>query len=135
MRNLVAALLLLACFACKGPDATPKAMAHLTVHFLDQDAVLGLDRPLPGAWTFMDAGLWRDVDTVWTGNEGRAAVGRTAPRWVLLKDPDGGIHRIKLSEAPDSVRDATPSGREDSDDQAEGLFIVWLWFAQVFAGR
>lgn len=130
-----ALLLLLISLACKGPEAAPKAPAHLTVHFLDQDAVVGLDRPLPGAWAFMDAGLWRDLDTVWTGSEGRAAVGRTAPQWVLLKDPDGGIHRLKLSDAPDTVRGSASSDRGEAEDQAEGLMFVWLWFSQVFVRR
>ncbi|HEU4950472.1 MAG TPA: hypothetical protein VFT46_00895 [Holophagaceae bacterium] len=125
-------LLVLLGLACKGPEAAPvpKTPAHLTVHFLDQDAVVGLDRPLPGAWAVMDAGMWRDLDTIWTGLEGRAAVGRTAPRWVMLQDPEGGIHRVELSNAPDTVR-SEPYDREDAEDQATGLFLLWLWFSHV----
>ncbi len=134
------ALLLLAMamglLACKGPEATPaaKASAHLTIHFMDQDAVLGLDRPQPGGWAFMDAGLWRGLDTVWTDREGRAAVGRTAPRWVMLQDPEGGIHRVELSNEPDTIR-SSPLDRDSHEEQAEGLFIVWLWLGQVFVNR
>lgn len=127
---------LLLSLACKGPQADPavKAPAHLTVHFLDQDAVVGLDRPLPGAWAVMDAGMWRDLDTIWTGPEGRAAVGRTAPRWVMLQDPEGGIHRVELSNAPDTIRSSPydrPYDREDAEEQATGLFLIWLWFSHV----
>lgn len=122
--------------ACKGPQAAPgsKAPARLTVHFLDQDAVVGLDRPQPGAWAFMDAGLWRDLDTVWTGPDGRAAVGRTAPRWVMLQDPEGGIHRVELSNEPDTVRSESYD-QDSKEDKAEGLLIVWLWLSQVVVGR
>jgi hypothetical protein len=137
MRNLLVILALLTGLACKGPEAAPvaKSPVHLTIHFLDQDAVLGLDRPMPGAWAFMDAGLWRGLDTVWTDREGRAAVDRTAPQWVMLKDPEDGIHRIKLGDRPDPVRGSTPSDREDTEDQAEGLLFIWLWFSQVFVNR
>lgn len=136
MRIFLPVALLLALLACKGPEAAPaaKAPAHLTVHFLDKDAVLGLDRPQPGAWGFMDAGLWRDLDTIWTGPEGRAAVSRTAPRWVMLQDPEGGVHRVELSNEPDTIR-SSPSDRDSNEDQAEGLFILWLWLGQVFVNR
>lgn len=83
----------------------------------------------------MDAGVWRSLDTVWSESQGRAVIGRTAPRWVMLQDPEGGIHRVVLSDAPDAVRSQGPTGREDAEDQIEGLFIVWLWFNQVFVGR
>lgn len=137
MRRLLLALSLLAALACKGPQPAPlpKAAAHLTVHFLDQDAVVGLDRPMPGAWAFMDAGLWRGLDTVWTDQEGRAAVGRTAPAWVMLRDPEGGVHRLKLHDPPEAIPDTARPDREDADDQAEGLLILWLWFSHVFVGR
>ena len=127
---------LLGFLACKGPEAAPatKARAHLTVHFLDQDATVGLDRPMPGAWAFMDAGLWRDLDTVWTDREGRAAVGRTAPHWVMLQDPEGGIHRVELSNEADTVP-SRPSDRENAEDQATGLFFAWLWLSHVITGR
>lgn len=127
---------LLGLLACKGPEPAPaaNAPAHLTVHFLDQDVAVGLERPQPGSWAFMDAGLWRDLDTVWTGPEGRAAVGRTAPHWVMLQDPDGGIHRVMLSNAPNAVR-PDPHDRDTREDQAEGLFLVWLWLGQVLVGR
>lgn len=135
-RALLLLAMVLALLACKGPEAAPaaKAPAHLTVHFLDQDAVLGLDRPQPGAWAFMDAGLWRDLDTIWTGPEGRAAVGRTAPRWVMLQDPGGGIHRVELSNEPDTIR-SSHDDRDGNEEQAEGLFIVWLWLSHVIVGR
>jgi len=119
--------------ACHKPEATPTP-AKLVVHFLDQDAVVGLDRPVPGTWSFMDAGRWAPVDTIWTGREGRAAVGRTAPKWVLLQDPDGGIHRVELSNEPDPIR-SDFGDRESSEDQAAGLFVVWLWLSQVITGR
>ena len=128
--------MLLGFLACKGPEAAPaaKTPAHLTIHFLDQDAVVGLEGPQPGVWAFMDAGLWRDLDTVWTGPEGRAAVGRTAPHWVMLQDPAGGIHRVALSNESDTVR-SEPYDRDSREEQAEGLFILWLWLGHVFVDR
>ena len=133
-RLLLVFMLLAACLACRKPEAAATP-TRLVVHFLDQDAVCGLQRPIPGTWSFMDAGIWRSLDTVWSESEGRAVIGRTAPRWVMLEDPEGGIHRVVLSDAPDIVRRQGSTGREDAQDQAEGLFIVWLWFSQVFVGR
>lgn len=126
--------LLAAGLACRKPEAPPTP-AKLVVHFLDQDAVVGLQQPMPGAWAFMDAGVWRPLDTVWSDAQGRAVIGRAAPRWVMLQDPEGGIHRIVLSDAPDTVRGAGPTDREDAADQAEGLFFLWLWLGQVFVNR
>ncbi len=125
--------LLTGCLACRKPEAAPMP-AKLVIHFLDQDAVVGLDHSQPGVWAFMDAGLWRDLDTVWTGPEGRAAVGRTAPRWVMLQDPEGGTHRVELSNESDTVR-SEPNDRDSKEEQAEGLFILWLWLGQVFVRR
>ena len=133
-RILLVFALLTGCLACRKPEATPTP-ARLVVHFLDQDAVCGLPRPMPGSWTFMDAGVWRPLDTVWSDAQGRAVIGRTAPRWVMLQDPEGGLHRVVLSDAPDTVRSQGPIGREEAEDQAEGLFIVWLWFYQAFVRR
>lgn len=133
MQRLLLALALLGTLACRKPAPTPSA-ARLTIHFLDQDAVVGVDRALPGAWSFMDAGRWTAVDTIWNGGEGRAAIGRTAPKWVMLQDPEGAIHRIELSNAPDAIR-ADPYDRDSAEDQAAGLFVVWLWLSQVITGR
>jgi hypothetical protein len=133
-RILVVLALLTGCLACRKPE-TVASPARLVIHFLDQDAVYGLSRPMPGAWSFMDAGVWRPLDTVWSDTEGRAVIGRTAPRWVMLQDPEGGIHRIVLSDAVDAVRSQGPMDREDAQDQAEGLLIVWLWLGQLFVGR
>jgi len=133
-RILLVFALLTGCLACRQPEAAPTP-AKLVVHFLDQDAVCGLQHPMPGAWSFMDAGVWRPLDTVWSDTQGRAVIGRTAPRWVMLQDPEGGLHRIVLSDAPDSVRSQGPSDREDAQDQAEGLLIVWLWLGQVLVNR
>ena len=112
-----------------------RVVGYELARLLDQDAIVGIDRPLPGTWAFMDAGVWRDLDTVWTDEEGRAAAGRTAPQWVLLRDPGGEIHRVKLSNESDAVRGHWDSDREDAEDQAEGLLVAWLWFSQVFVNR
>ena len=133
-RLFFAFAMLAASLACRKPEAAPTP-AKLVVHFLDQDAVVGLQQPMPGAWSFMDAGVWRPLDTVWSDAQGRAVIGRTAPRWVMLEDPEGGFHRIVLSDAPDTVRGQGPSEREDAEDQAEGLLIVWLWLGQVLVNR
>ena len=137
LRRVTLPLALLAVLACKGPEAAqaPKAAARLTVHFLDQDAVVGLDRPMPGAWSFMDAGLWQSLDTAWTDQEGRAAVGRTAPHWVMLQDPEGRIHRVVLSDGDDALRSRETLDRDQADEQAEGLFIAWLWLNRIITGR
>ena len=127
-------VMLAACLACHKPETAPTP-AKLVVHFLDQDAVCGLPQPMPGAWRFMDAGVWRPLDTVWSETQGRAVIGRTAPRWVMLEDPEGGLHRIVLSDAPDAVRSQGHTEREDAEDQAGGLLVVWLWFEQVFVNR
>ncbi len=133
MKRLLIALALLGGLACVKPAPLPRA-ARLTVHFLDQDAVVGLDQPLPGAWSFMDAGRWTAMDTIWTGGEGRAVIGRTAPKWVMLQDPEGGIHRVELSNEPDAIRSDSNS-REEAEDQAAGLFVAWLWLSRVLTGR
>lgn len=126
-------LALLGTLACRKPAPAPSA-ARLTIHFLDQDAVVGLDRPVPGAWSFMDAGRWTPMDTIWTGADGRAVVGRTAPKWVMVQDPEGSVHRVELSNAPDAIR-SDPTDRESAEDQAAGLFVAWLWFSRVLTGR
>lgn len=135
-RTLLVLAMVMGLLACKGPEAAPsaKAPARLTVHFLDQDVVVGLDRPMPGTWAFMDAGLWRDLDTIWTGPEGRAAVGRTAPAWVMVQDPEGDLHRVELSNERDAIR-SSPEDRDSNEEQAEGLFFLWLWLGQVFVRR
>jgi len=128
-RILLVFALLTGCMACRKPEATPTP-AKLVVHFLDQDAVCGLQQPMPGAWSFMDAGVWRPLDTVWSEAQGRAVIGRTAPRWVMLQDPEGGIHRVELSNEPDTVR-SEPYGRDSREEQAEGLLLVWFWLSHV----
>ena len=139
MRHWLPVLALLAVLACKGPEAAPasKAAARLTIHFLDQDAVVGLERPEPGAWAFMDAGLWQGLDTIWINQEGRAVVGRTAPHWVLLKDPKGEVHRVVLSDEEDAVTAHGARSMEptDQEETAEGLFITWLWLSRIVTGR
>ncbi len=133
MKRILLALALLGGLACRKPAPTPSA-ARLKIHFLDQDAVVGLDRPIPGAWSFMDAGRWTPMDTIWTSAEGRAVVGRTAPKWVMVQDPEGAIHRVELSNAPDAFP-SNRSEREDTEDQAAGLFFAWLWFSRIITGR
>lgn len=99
MRCWVLACLLVVGLGCRKAEVAPPAPIQLTVHFLDRDARLGLaSAPPEGAWAFMDAGLWRPMDVLWKPGRARgsAVVPRTAPSWVLLRDPEGEIHRIEL---------------------------------------
>jgi len=99
VRILLLLLLLPFALACHRPRVEPPAPVQLTVHFLDRDAGLGLPVPAPeGAWAFMDAGLWRPLEVLWKAGRtrGSAVVPRTAPSWVLLRDPEGEVHRIEL---------------------------------------
>ncbi|MBI3132720.1 MAG: hypothetical protein HYZ13_15500 [Acidobacteria bacterium] len=109
----------------------PPSTARLTLYFLDMEGVLGLERlPREGAWAFMDSGAWRPLDILWKdgGRRGIGVVPRTAPAWVLLRDPEGEIHRIVMWEDPPPFH-----GREDglADEEREWLAALGLlWVLQ-----
>ena len=128
MRSLLLLLLLVAGLACRKADSVPPAPVQLTVHFLDRDARLGLAAPAPeGAWAFMDAGLWRPLEVRWKPGRtrGGAVVPRTAPSWVLLRDPEGEIHRIELDPLE---ADADLGDRLDPEEREwlASLGLLWL---------
>lgn len=148
MRRILAApLVLLGLLACGRPEAAPAAAANpssakqapaaqVVLRFLDQDAVLPLEAPpshAPG-WAYMDAGAWSPLELRWTPGpppQGLGAVGRTAPDWVLLKDPEGEVHRIVVKgPGPDELRER--GERMDPEDRDE---LVLLGIGWVFVLR
>lgn len=125
MRCLLVACLLFSALGCRKAEVLPPALVQLTVHFLDRDARLGLSGPpAEGAWAFMDAGLWRPLEVLWKPGRtrGGAVVPRTAPAWVLLRDPEGEVHRIEL----DPLEPAGDLGGRLDPEEREWLASVGL---------
>jgi hypothetical protein len=117
--------------SCAHPLASPhpEPSAILRIAFTDGTAEVGLDRrPPPGAWDWMDAGVWAPLPLVWDGEtRAQAQLSRTAPDWLVLRDPNGGIHRLVLQERPDPVAMPSPGsmrGTRDMDDEARGALAV-----------
>ncbi len=132
MRWILLGLLLWMTGCRQAAPTPPPAVARLILHFLDQDGELHLQRlPVPGAWAFMDAGTWRPLDLNWRdgGRRGLAVVPRTAPGWVLLRDPEGEIHRIVMWE-PSEPSPSRWDGLADEEREwlaALGLLWVLQW--------
>lgn len=129
MRALLLLLILLSATACRRPEPVSlPPRARLVVHFLDLDAELGLPAtPPPGGWAYLDAGAWRTLEIQWGpgGDRGSALVPRTAPTWVLLRDPTGEIHRIVMREDPEpSLR--TDRLEEEEREWLATLGLLWL---------
>jgi hypothetical protein len=130
MRFLLVAVLLLTGFACGKPEPVAPPPARLVVRFLDRDAVLDLAAvPPEGPWRLMNAGLWEPLEIRWkpTGPRiGAAAVGRTAPDWVLLEDPARDTHRVVM-RGPGPEELETRNQRMDPDEQDALAFLGLLW--------
>jgi hypothetical protein len=131
MRVLLALLLLLAGFGCRKPELAAPPQARLIVRFLDRDAVLDLVvAPPGGSWRLMNAGAWEPLEIRWKPGSpriGAAVVGRTAPDWVLLEDPDQDTHRVVMrSPGPEEL--ARRNERLDPDERdALGLLgVLWV---------
>ena len=134
--RLLAALLLLSTLACHSPEAAPAAAVKgpkLVLHFLDKDTALPLGNTASkGPWAFMNMGLWDTLDIQWKDGNGSCAVGRTAPDWLLLRDPEGEVHRLVLhGPGPGELDEDRDDQRMDPDDRdllvLMGLAWVWVW--------
>jgi hypothetical protein len=130
VRFLFAAVLMLGLLACAKPQATPDAKpaaAKVVLRFLDMDAVLPLEAAPSQAsgWAYMDAGQWAPLELRWKPGpppEGEGAVGRTAPAWVLLRDPEGEVHRIVVKgPGPDELKERNEV--MDPDDRDMGILL------------
>lgn len=135
MRILLLALLLLAGFGCRGPEALLPAsvppQARLIVRFLDRDAVLDLAvAPAEGPWRVMNAGQWEPLEVRWkagTPRIGAVVVGRTAPDWVLLEDPAQDSHRVVMRGAgPEELTRRNERMDPDERDALSLLGVLWV---------
>lgn len=130
MRFLWVALLLLVGMGCRKPELAGPPQARLIVRFLDRDAVLDLATvPPEGFWRLMNAGLWEPLEVRWKPGGtwiGAAAVGRTAPDWVLLEDSVLDTHRVVMrGPGPEELRERNQ--RMDPDEQDALAFLGLLW--------
>ena len=75
----------------------------------------------------MDAGLWRPLEVLWHpgGLRGTGVVPRTAPQWVLLRDPEGEIHRI-VPVAEDLEADQDPRLDPEEREALAALGLLWV---------
>lgn len=125
---LIVPLLLLG--ACRRAEPVPPPpVQRLTLHFLDQDGHLRLAQAAPpGRWDYMDAGLWRPLDLRWSsqGRSGDAVVTRTAPTWVLLRDPEGGIHRIVMREEPERTSRSREGMKDEDREWLASVGLLWV---------
>lgn len=130
MRFLLMVLLLVAGFGCRKPEPVAPAQARLMVRFLDRDAVLELAvPPAEGPWRLMNAGLWEPLEIRWkpgTPRIGAAVVGRTAPDWVLLEDPDQETHRVVM-RGPGPEELALRNERMNSEEREALALLGLLW--------
>jgi hypothetical protein len=130
MRWLLVAVLLVIGFGCRKPELVVPPQTRLIVRFLDRDAVLDLAAvPSEGPWRLMNAGAWEPLEIRWKPGApriGAAVVGRTAPDWVLLEDPDQDTHRVVM-RGPGPEELARRNERMDPEERdALGLLGV-LW--------
>jgi hypothetical protein len=123
-------LLLVAGFGCRKPEPVAPAQARLMVRFLDRDAVLELAvPPAEGPWRLMNAGLWEPLEIRWkpgTPRIGAAVVGRTAPDWVLLEDPDQETHRVVM-RGPGPEELALRNERMNPEEREALALLGLLW--------
>lgn len=131
MRWLAMALWMGVLLGCSKPEPVPPPQARLLVRFLDRDAVLDLGRvPREGGWRWMNAGQWDPLDVRWKpGNpqRGAAVVGRTAPDWVLLEDPDGETHRVVMrGPGPEELQRRNARMDPDERDAMALLGVLWV---------
>jgi hypothetical protein len=130
MRFGLMALLLLVGFSCRKPAPMAPPQARLMVRFLDRDAVLDLaEAPSGATWRLMNTGTWEPLEVRWKpGNPrmGAAVVGRTAPDWVLLEDPNQDIHRVVM-RGPGPEELAQRNQRMDPGERDALAFLGMLW--------
>jgi hypothetical protein len=130
MRWLLVALLLGGLIGCRHPEVKAPPQARLIVRFLDRDAVLDLfSEPAGGNWHWMNAGLWEPLEVRWkpgVPRVGAAVVGRTAPDWLLLEDPDQETHRVVM-RGPGPEELERRNERMDPDDRDALSLLGMLW--------
>jgi hypothetical protein len=136
--KLQVALALMGMMACLKPPQAAVAAARpaveLRIEFTDAVAIIGLEAlPEPHRWQWMDMGLWSPLTlSVPTPGHAVAKVPRTAPEWLLLKDPSGGVHQMVLGERPDPVPMPMPGRLRESDrlsdeDRSALVVIGMIW--------
>lgn len=133
---------LMACF--HGPKAAVVAArpaVELRIEFTDSVAVIGMDAlPDTHHWQWMDMGLWSPL-VISNSKPGQAVaqVPRTAPEWLLLKDPSGGIHHMVLHERPDPIPMPMPGRLRESerlsDEDRGALVVIGMVWVLSFARR
>lgn len=131
MRCLALLLCFLALIGCRRADPVPAGppVARILVLFRDGEVVLHLPTPPPsGAWEIMDLGVWASLPLDWS-HDPRLGVGRQdreAPSMVVLRAPDGTVHRKELRPHPDLVRTREHLDRGDQLDPDDREFLVTL---------
>lgn len=130
MRCLMLVLVVGAWLGCRKPEPLAPPQARLVVRFLDRDAVLDLAAvPEAGSWRFMNAGMWEPLEVRWKPGSpriGAAAVGRTAPDWVLLEDPARDTHRVVM-RGPGPEELARRNERLDPSEREALALLGLLW--------
>ena len=130
MRWLLAVVLVLSGFGCRRPEPVMPPQVRLMVRFLDRDAVLELATlPAEGPWRLMNAGLWEPLEVRWKPGlprVGAVVVGRTAPDWVLLEDPDQDTHRVVM-RGPGPEELALRNERMDPQERDALAMLGLLW--------
>lgn len=133
--------LLVALTGCRSPQPAPEAppAARVLLLFQDTEVVVRLgSAPPPGAWEIMDLGLWRPLPLDWSRDPrlGFAREDRVAPDRVLLRGPDGALHRQVVRDRPPVTRQA---GRQESDaldpEDRDWLITVGLLWVLTLGRR
>ncbi len=101
----------------------------LRIEFTDATAMVGIEAQTDlRRWQWMDMGLWSPLELSRSGDrEAVARMSRTAPEWLVLKDPSGGLHRMLLLERPDPMPMPTPGRLRDTeqlDGEDRGALVV-----------
>jgi hypothetical protein len=101
---------------CQRAEPIPQPPARVNLQFLDRVVVVGLPAcGEPGPWEFMDAGIWRPLAVTWVapGRLGQAEIPRTAPAWVVVRDPARRVHQVPpCGTTPPRGDEADPEARE-----------------------
>ena len=127
-------LLIAACLvSCRGPETAPPPAQiqgpKLVLHFSDGDAGLPLkDIRVEGRWMVMNMGVWETLKIEWISGSGECTLARVSPSWLLMKDPEGKVHRLVLHGPPpsDIVNHGDPSLDPDHDVLSWGG-LSWVW--------
>jgi hypothetical protein len=121
-------LLLLALPGCRRPVSGPPAVAQVLVSFRDRDVLVPLPAaPPPGPWQIMDLGLWSPLAVAFDRDPrlGLARQDRVAPDSVLLRAPDGTLHRKDLRPLQEPTDPEDRLAPEDRDFLTV-MGLVWV---------